>query len=161
MYRVPLLDSIADGECFVSTLMLQFRHLKRFKTHQNTSKNYIRSSFAHGSLIVGGSEVRLILFPLHFPLASASCLLNPSSPFHPLYLRVRRMASSTFGTRPNPSLSRRSKATPKDPSTRSCGTTLRVCWQVVERIGRSGRGAGRRGVRRRKMMGETGRRDDR
>ena len=32
------------------------RPLKRFKGHQNTSKNFIRASFAHTSLLVGGSE---------------------------------------------------------------------------------------------------------
>ncbi|SPO38984.1 related to TAF5 - subunit of TFIID and SAGA complexes [Pseudozyma flocculosa] len=32
------------------------RPLKRFKGHQNTSKNFIKSSFAHTSLLVGGSE---------------------------------------------------------------------------------------------------------
>lgn len=36
------------------------RPLKRFKGHQNTSKNFIRSSFAHTSLLVGGSEDGLI-----------------------------------------------------------------------------------------------------
>ncbi|PWZ01158.1 WD40 repeat-like protein [Testicularia cyperi] len=36
------------------------RPLKRFKGHQNTSKNFIRSSFAHTSLLVGGSEDGMI-----------------------------------------------------------------------------------------------------
>ncbi|KAI9143299.1 WD40-repeat-containing domain protein [Paraphysoderma sedebokerense] len=32
------------------------RPIRRFKGHQNTSKNFIRAGFAHNSLIVGGSE---------------------------------------------------------------------------------------------------------
>lgn len=39
---------------------MQLRPLQRFKGHQNTSKNFIRSSFAHTSLLVGGSEDGLI-----------------------------------------------------------------------------------------------------
>ncbi|KAE8225292.1 hypothetical protein CF319_g1947 [Tilletia indica] len=36
--------------------MRMLRPLQRFKGHQNTAKNFVRASFAHTSLLVGGSE---------------------------------------------------------------------------------------------------------
>ena len=36
------------------------RPIRRFKGHQNTSKNFIRAGFAGDSLVVGGSEVSYI-----------------------------------------------------------------------------------------------------
>ncbi|KAK0569266.1 hypothetical protein OC861_001081 [Tilletia horrida] len=36
--------------------MRMLRPLQRFKGHQNTAKNFVRASFAHTSLVVGGSE---------------------------------------------------------------------------------------------------------
>lgn len=40
--------------------MRMLRPLQRFKGHQNTSKNFIRCTFAHPSLIVSGSEDGLV-----------------------------------------------------------------------------------------------------
>ena len=40
--------------------MRMLRPLQRFKGNQNTSKNFIRSSFAHPSLVVSGSEDGLV-----------------------------------------------------------------------------------------------------
>lgn len=40
--------------------MRMLRPLQRFKGHQNTSKNFIRCSFAHPSLIISGSEDGLV-----------------------------------------------------------------------------------------------------
>lgn len=40
--------------------MRMLRPLRRFKGHQNTSKNFIRSAFAHPSLLVSGSEDGLV-----------------------------------------------------------------------------------------------------
>ncbi len=54
-----LLSSSKDNSNRLWDLRM-LRPLKRFKGHQNTSKNFIRSSFAHTSLLVGGSEDGLI-----------------------------------------------------------------------------------------------------
>lgn len=35
---------------------VQLRPLRRFKSHSNTSQNFVRASFAHSSLLVSGSE---------------------------------------------------------------------------------------------------------
>lgn len=40
--------------------MRMLRPLQRFKGHQNTSKNFIRCSFAHPSLLISGSEDGLV-----------------------------------------------------------------------------------------------------
>lgn len=40
--------------------MRMLRPIQRFKGHQNTSKNFIRCSFAHPSLVVSGSEDGLV-----------------------------------------------------------------------------------------------------
>lgn len=37
------------------------RPIRRFKGHQNTSKNFIRAGFANGTMIISGSEVRKII----------------------------------------------------------------------------------------------------
>ena len=34
----------------------QLRPIRRFKGHQNTSKNFVRGGFANDSLVIGGSE---------------------------------------------------------------------------------------------------------
>jgi len=42
------------GLCVLSQLQTR----QRLKGHQNTSRNFVRASFGHKSLVVSGSEVR-------------------------------------------------------------------------------------------------------
>ncbi len=38
------------------------RPVRRFKSHNNTSRNFIRAGFATESMVVSGSEVRIQYF---------------------------------------------------------------------------------------------------
>jgi hypothetical protein len=46
----------------MNVVLMQARPIRRFKGHQNTSKNFVRASFGpDDSLVVGGSEVVLLI----------------------------------------------------------------------------------------------------
>jgi WD40 repeat protein len=56
-----LLPCIALFQCQMNVVLMQARPIRRFKGHQNTSKNFVRASFGpDDSLVVGGSEDGLI-----------------------------------------------------------------------------------------------------